>query len=418
MPGNKTVCIIGNGGAAIEAINALRQNSYDGDIHLISNSMWPAYNPMLTTYYASGKIDFAAMFPFGYDMDFYNQNDVKLHLGSPVIKLDTQTKTVASASGCQWHYDKCLVSTGASPFLPPIEGINNKKVYAMRTVEDALRMKEALKGSPQKALVVGASMVGIKVVELLYNAGAQVCLADMAPCLFPLAAHKECACILEDRLAQKDIRLRFNAGIEKIQEESGKLLAYFSDGKDPEEADIIAVCIGVRPNLGFVDKTQIEIDRGIVVDDHMLTSDPDVYAAGDVAQGTNLLTGKKQIIGLWPNARYQGRTAGRNIAGSPDTYSGTIPHNITHFMHMVFSGFGDLTGGTRTQTQSENGGYIQLAWDKEKLMGVNMLDRSCANIGIVKNAFEKSLVSGTPFKTEDLCRYQMMGRLLLSRLSR
>ncbi len=373
---------------------------------------------MLTTYYASGKIDFAAMFPFGYDMDFYSRNEVKVHVGSPVVKLDTKTKTVDTASGCQWHYDKCLIATGASPFLPPIEGINHQKVYAMRTVEDALRMKQALKESPKKALVVGASMVGIKVVELLYNTGAEVCLADMAPCLFPLAAHKDCACILEDRLVHKGIRLRFNAGIEKIREDNGKLFAHLSDGNEPEEADIIAVCIGVRPNLGFVDKSQIEIDRGVVVDDHMRTSDPDVYAAGDVAQGTNLLTGKKQIIGLWPNARYQGRTAGRNMAGCEDTYSGTIPHNITHFMHMVFSGFGDLTGGTRSETRSEKDGYVRLVWDEGKLMGVNMLDCSCANIGVVKNAFEKSLVTGAPFEADELCSYQMMGRLLLSRLSR
>ena len=190
MAENKSMCIIGNGGAGIEAIKALRQNKFAGDIHLISDSMWPAYNPMLTTYYVSGKIDFAAMFPYGYDMDFYNRYDVKLHLGSPAEKLDAAAKTVSTASGCTWQYDKCLIATGASVFLPPIEGIKNKKVFAMRTVEDALKMKEALKQSPKKALVVGASMVGIKIVELLYDAGVEICLADMAPAHLPLSSRQ------------------------------------------------------------------------------------------------------------------------------------------------------------------------------------------------------------------------------------
>ncbi len=414
MPENKTMCILGNGGAAIEAVKALRQSDFTGDIHMISDSIWPAYNPMLTTYYVSGKIDFSAMFPFGYDRDFYTRHEVKLHLGSPAVKLDTKTKTVNSATGCTWHYDKCLVATGASPFLPPIEGIKNKNVYAMRTVEDALKLKDTLKQSPKKGLVIGASMVGIKIVELLYNAGLEVCLADMAPCLFPLAAHKECACIIEERLVSKGIKLRFGAGIEKILEASGRLSGYFSDGEPPEEADIVVVCIGVRPNLGFIDKQQIELDRGIVVDEHMRSSNPDVYAAGDVAQGTNLLTGKKQIIGLWPNARYQGRTAGRNMAGREDTYSGTIPHNITHFMHMVFSGLGDLASGTRTETEQRNGGYVQKAWDDERLVGVNMLDNSCADIGIIKSALEKSLVTGNPADFRDLCSTRQRNDLLIS----
>lgn len=418
MPKNEKICIIGNGGAAVEAVKALRENQYEGEIHLVSDSAQPAYNPMLTTYYVSGKIEFEAMFPYGCNMDLYEQYDVTLHLGSPVAGLDTKTKAVSTASGAVYPYDKCLVATGASPFLPPIEGMDRERVYTMRTVEDAQKLKEALEKKPGKALVIGASMVGIKVVELLYDAGAEVCLADMAPCLFPLAAHQECACVIENRLTDKGIRLRFGAGIEKILEADGKLSGYFSDGKPPEEADLIAVCIGVRPNLGFIDREQIEIDRGILVDDHMRTSDPDVYAAGDVAQGMNLLTGKKQIIGLWPNARYQGRTAGRNMAGAEDVYSGAIPHNITHFMHMVFSGFGDLTSGTRTETEERNGGYVQRAWNGSNLVGVNMLDSSCAQIGIIKSAVEKGLQTGTPAEFEQLCSTKLRDKLLLEHFKR
>lgn len=403
MSNESTMCIIGNGCAAIEAIKALRENDHAGQIHLMTNRIWPSYNPMLTTYYIAGKIEFADLFPFGYNLDFYKQYDVKLHFGSPVVELDAENKFIRNEAGCKLEYDKCLVATGAKPFLPRIEGITNSRVYTLRTVEDALCLRKALQDSPKKALVVGASMVGIKVVELLYNAGLEVCLADQASHLFPLAAHPECAMIIENRLVEKGIKLRFDAAIQQIEESSQGLRAYFSESNNPEEADFIVICIGVHPSLSFINLDQIRVDKGILVDDQMRASNPDLFAAGDVAQGTNLLTGEKEIIGLWANARYQGRTAGRNMAGREDYYRGNIPHNMTHFMDMIFSGLGDLRNGTREEILRGANSYIHIVWNGEHLVGVNMLDRSCAGIGIIKNALEKSLITNTHIDVNGLC---------------
>jgi 3-phenylpropionate/trans-cinnamate dioxygenase ferredoxin reductase subunit len=407
------MCIVGNGCAAIEAIRALRENDFAGQIHLISNSIWPSYNPMLTTYYVAGKIDFADLFPFGYNMSFYQQYDVKLHFGSPVVELDAENKVIRNEAGCKLEYDKCLVATGARPVLPHIAGINNSRVYTMRTVEDALSLRKALQDSPKKALVVGASMVGIKVVELLYNAGLEVCLADQAANLFPLAAHPECAKIIENRLVKKGIKLRLNVALQGIEENSQGLRACFSESDNPEEADLIVLCIGVRPNLSFINLDQIKVDNGILVDDQMRTSNPDLFAAGDVAQGTNLLTGEQQIIGLWANARFQGRTAGRNMAGREDFYRGNIPHNITHFMDMTFSGLGDLNG-TREEILRDEDSYTHLIWNGEQLVGVNMLGPSCSGIGIIKNALEKSLINNTHIDFDGLCSNKLQVNILSS----
>lgn len=408
----KGMCIIGNGSAAVEAIKALRENNYAGDINLISDSMWPSYNPMLTTYYVSGKIEFGDMFPFGYNMDFYKENNVKLHLGSPVVELDADKKTVITENGLKFEFDKCLIATGASPFMPPIKGINLKNVFAMRTVEDALKLKDALKKSPKKAVVVGASMVGIKVVELLKDAGLKVTLADQAPCMFPLAAHEECAHLIQQVLIDKGIDLKFGAAITGIEEIEKGLSVSF--GEDVVEADLVVICIGVRPNLKFVNRNQITVDRGIVVDDSMRTNNEDIYAAGDVSQGTNILTGEKQIIGLWTNARYQGRTAGRNMAGVKDTFKGNIPHNITHFMDMIFTGLGDLQHGDRHETRQTKDSYVHLVWNQEKLVGVNMLGDSCSNIGIIKNALEKRLISDSFLDSTCLCSNNLRDNLLIN----
>ncbi|KUO75849.1 MAG: hypothetical protein APF81_05300 [Desulfosporosinus sp. BRH_c37] len=414
----RTMCIIGNGCAAIEAIKALRENDYAGQIHLMTNSIWPSYNPMLTTYYVAGKIDFENLFPLGNNMDFYQQYDVELHLGSPVVELDAENKIIRNEAGYKLEYDKCLVATGSSPFLPSIEGITNNRVYTLRTVEDAQCLRKALQDSPKKALVVGASMIGIKVVELLYNAGLEVCLADQATHLFPLAAHPECAKIIENRLVEKCIKLRFGAALQGIEESSQGLCAHFSESDDPEEADLIVICIGVRPNLSFINMDQIKVDKGILVDDQLRTSNPDLFAAGDVAQGTNLMTGEKEIIGLLPNARYQGRIAGRNMAGREEFYRGNIPHNITHFMDMVFTGLGDLRNGSREEILRDTDSYIHMAWNGKHLVGVNMLGPSCAGIGIIKNALEKSLMTNTYIDDDGLCSNKLQANLLFRHFSK
>ncbi len=405
-------CIIGNGAAAIEAVRAMRENGFAGEIHLFSNSMWPAYNPMLTTYYVAGKIDFANLFPFGYNMEFYKEHDVQMHAGSPVVELDTENGTVLNAAGVKIEYDSCLVAAGASPVLPPLKGIKSRNVFAMRTVEDALALKEKLKSNPKKAIVIGASMVGIKVVELLKDKGVDVCMADMAPHIFSLAAHPDCSDIIEERVRGKGVRLRFCSAIQAIEESAQGLRAYFDDG-EYEEADMLVMCIGVRACCGFLDKERVKMERGILVDDTMRTNVPGLFAAGDVAQGTNLLTGKKQVIGLWGNARYQGRTAGRNMAGREDTYAGNIPHNITHFLDMVFAGFGVLNGGTREEILKTDSSYVHLVWEEERLVGINLLDR-CEEAGIIKSALQKSLIAGTPLNEQKLCWNKLLDSIYLN----
>jgi 3-phenylpropionate/trans-cinnamate dioxygenase ferredoxin reductase subunit len=366
---------------------------------------------MLTTYYVSGKIEFNGMFPFGYDGTFYREHRVKLYMGSAVTNLDTAKKSITLANGDTLQYDSCLIATGASPLMPRIQGINSPKVFAMRSVEDAIKLKEALKRKPKKAVVVGASMVGIKVVELLIDAGLQVCLADLASCLFPLAAHEECANIIEKTLTSRGVELKFGAGIEGIEETENGVRALF--GKESAvDADLVVMCIGVRANISFINRDQIEIDRGILVDDQMRTSCPDVYAAGDVSQGSNILTKKKQIIGLWTNARYQGRTAGKNMAGIPDTYRGNIPHNITHFMDMVFTGLGDPHGGDKHKSMTNSRAYTQLTFNNQQLVGVNMLGESCSSIGIIKTALEKKLINNEILDEDMLCSQNLKKNLL------
>ncbi len=386
----KSMVIVGNGCAGAECIKALRQSGYRGKIHLLTDSRWSIYNPMLTSYYVAGNIDFEGLFPYGADQEFYLKHDVDVSPASPVVALDTEKKVIYSKSGLEIKYDQCLVATGATPVLPPIEGIGSDRIYTLRTVEDAIRLKEAMVKMPKKALVIGASMVGVKVMELFYKTGIEVCLADLAEHIFPLSAHPECARVIEERLEQKGIKLRFGAGIERVEETACGIKAYFKDSAEGEEADLLVMCIGVKTNTGFIDRKQVAIDRGILVDEHMRTSVPGLYAAGDVAQGKNLLSGESEMIGLWSNARSQGRTAGRNMAGENESFRGNISHNITHFMGMDFVGIGNVNDHDRMDKKYDGKTYIQLFWKDGLLAGANFLD-SYTGSGVVKNALVKGL---------------------------
>ena len=386
----KSMVIVGNGCAGAECIKALRQSGYRGEIHLLTDSRWPISNPMLTTYYVAGKIGFEGLFPYGAGQEFYLKHGVDLYPESVVVALDAKQKVAHAKSGLEIRYDQCLVATGATPVLPLIEGIGSDRVYTLRTVEDAIRLKEAMTQAPKKVLLIGASMVGIKVMELFYKAGVEVCLADLAEHIFPLSAHPECARIVEERLEQRGIHLRFGAGIEKVEETSRGVRAYFKGGTESEEADLLVMCIGVKANTGFIDRKQVAIDRGILVDEHMRTSIPGLYAAGDVAQGKNLLSGESEMIGLWSNARSQGRTAGRNMAGENESFRGNIPHNITHFMGMDFVGIGTVNDHDRMEKKYDGKTYLLLFWKDGLLAGANFLDNYTGS-GVVKNALMKGL---------------------------
>jgi NAD(P)H-nitrite reductase large subunit len=387
---SEDIVIVGNGCAGAECIKALRESGYNGKIHLFTDSRWPISNPMLTTYYVAGEIGFDGLFPYGAGREFYLKYGVDTHTESPVVALDAKQKVLRTKSGLELKYNKCLIATGAAPFLPPVEGMGSNRIYAMRTVEDAIRLKEAMTKKPRKSLVIGASMVGIKVVELFYKAGMEVCLVDLAEHIFPLAAHSECARVIEGRLAQKGIKLRLGAEIEKVEETIQGVRAYFKDSPESEEADLLVMCIGVRPNIGFIDRKQVAVDTGILVDGYMRTSTPGLYAAGDVAQGKNLLSGGSQIIGSWNNARYQGRTAGRNMAGGNEFSPGNIPHHITRFIGMDFVGIGDVNGQDRMEKRFDGKRYIQLFWKNGLLIGANFLD-SYTESGPIKNALIKGL---------------------------
>ncbi len=376
--------IVGFGAAGYHALKGLRAVGCDARVEVYTETDLPPYNPMLTTYYVKGRLDYEGLFPFGEMEQLKKELDFTC-LPPGRAAVDAGAMTIRAADGTVRSYDKMLLATGARAFVPPVGKLPENRVYSMRTVSDAVRLKRILgTDALRRVLVVGASMVGIKIVELLTERGIQVVFSDLAEHIFPTAAYETTSERIEAGLTGRGILLRFGKKVTDAWEENGRAEICFSDGSR-ETVDAVVECIGTRTAVDCILAGQVEIDRGIVVDDHMRTSVPGIYAAGDCCQGRDLSIESTRLIGLWANAVCQGETAGKNMAGEDISYPGNILHNITHFMDMDFVSFGDISlPGERRVFVDDKDRYAEATISEGRVSCVNLLNLF-KNSGAVKN---------------------------------
>ena len=392
----KRNAIIGFGCAGYSALAGMRKAGFPGEIHIFTESAEPPANPMLTTYYVSGRIERDGMFPFGSLESIADEYGAVIHAGKKVTALEPGTKTVILEDGTRESFDKVLLATGAVPVRPDTGTDAPQRTFTMRSVRDADLLKEKLDaGGIRSAAVIGGSMVGVKVVELLRSRNIPVCLISRSRHIFSATAYEEVAAEMERRIGRKGVSLELGSGLAKITETDGGVRTVLSDGREIE-ADILVLCIGTNADIGLVRDTGILTRRGIVVEDDMQTSVPGVYAAGDCCEGRNVSTGDSGIIGLWANAAYQGETAGRAMAGEKAAFTGNAPHNITHFMGMDFISIGDVRaeGETRRFGSPEDPTYIRATVRDGRIVCVNILDEYRVS-GIIRNYMLHVLSGGT-----------------------
>lgn len=379
----ENIAILGFGCAGYHCAKTLRAHGFQGNIHIFSDTDLPPYNPMLTTYFAGHRLPWDGLFPFGSLSGIASSLRLTLHTNSAVERLDCQGRTVRLASAEVFSFDAVLISTGARAFVPPLPELPPKNVYVMRTPADALALREHLdRGDIRQAVVVGASMVGIKAAELFQRAGCRCIMADLAPSLFPLAAVPEVARELARRVEEKGVELKLGVGLSAIRDTGQGLNVLL--GEECIPADAVVLAIGTRPNLDFLDETGPRVDRGVLVNERMETSIPGVYAAGDCASGCDIQSGRHQIIGLWANAGCQGTAAAEAMLSLPVAYPGTLPHNITHFMDMDFIGFGDVHAQGEVIRYRSSDFFLYAVRREGKLALVNIIDNHIIS-GVIKS---------------------------------
>ncbi len=386
------IAILGFGGAGYSAAKAIRQQDKAAVIDVYADTDLAPSNPMLTTYYVKGAIPYEAMFPFG-DLETIKKDlNLNFHANTPAIGLDPETKTVKLSDGSEVQYDKILISTGASAVTPPIPGLDLPGVFKMRTVEDAVQLKEMLdSGKISSGLVIGASWVGIKVVEDFAMRNIPCTLVDGAKWMFFVAAFEETAKRAQKDLEDKGIKVSCSQMLSHIEkEENGQLTAVMQNGQR-FTADTVAVCIGVRMNVGFLKDSGIAMNRGIIVDKHMRTNYEGIYAAGDCCEAIDIQSGTHRNIGVWFNAGKQGQVAGYNMTGKAVEFDANVLVNLAHYLDYDFLSVGDVGACKDTDQvyEYENDRYyIRGVRDENEIKCINMIGSADSN-GVVKNAFIK-----------------------------
>ena len=382
---DRPVVVLGFGAAAVSAICSLRECGYDGPLTVVTNAGPEPYSPVLTSYYAGGRIGQEQCFPWK-DVDFSDLIDDLLFQQTPV-SVDFAAHEVELVDGRRVGYSKLLVATGAHPVAPGFPELGAYRPHALRTMEDADRLYEALVRKPHaRVLVSGTSMVGLKVVEACLDRKADVTMLGRSPHILRVSAHPAVAERFEQLLEERGVTFRLSQAVERVEDESdaSSYVVRFSNG-DEEEFDEVVLAQGVKPNLEFMDSGSVEMGDGLVVDSFMRTSVPDVFAAGDVAQALDLSSGKKRVIGLWQNAVQQGRCAGAAIAAElagrvpMRRYPGSIPSNTIYVQDVLFASAGSVAESegriieTITSPQSTSVFAYERKGSKDQLVGFNVL---------------------------------------------
>ena len=235
-----------------------------------------------------------------------------------------EAKDLRTGAVSEYGYDKLVIATGASPFVPPVQGLDLKNVFVMRTPDDAIGLREAVEsGEIKRAVVAGGGFIGLEVAENLAAKGVKTTVIDFAPHVLPNFLDPELSEYVENRMADEGIMPVTGVSLEGA-EGSGKVEKVLTS-KRGYKADALVLAIGIRPNTGFLEGSGIEMFKGtILTDRYMRTNVPDVYAAGDCAMVTNRQTGKPAWSPMGSTANITGRLLASGIAGKKIAYPGVL----------------------------------------------------------------------------------------------
>lgn len=321
------VVVVGGVAGGASAAARLRRLDESAEIIMFERGEYISFANCGLPYYIGGEITDRAALTLQTPQSFHSRFHVDVRINSEVTAIDPKAKQVTVRSKDRGEYtesyDKLILSPGAAPIRPPMEGADNERVFTLRNIPDTYKIRGYVEEQhPKSAVVVGGGYIGVEMAENLKNAGVDVTIVELADhVIAPL--DYDMACDVHRYLKEKGVGLILQNGVQSIQEEGGALRLTLSDGEI--DTDLVIMAVGVRPDTALAKEAGLELNRrgAIVVDEHMLTSDPDIYAVGDAVEVTDFVTGEKAYIPLAGPANKQGRIAADNICGIPTTYKNT-----------------------------------------------------------------------------------------------
>lgn len=389
--------IIGNSVGAIGAVEAIRSAGNDGSIAVVSDEPYHVYSrprisELLTKHADAVAITYRPM-------DFYQVNGVTPILGDLATSVDSQKKTVRLADKKTLEYGSLLLATGSRAAKPPIPGIDLQGIHYFTTFAEAERLAGDI-GGVSDAVVIGAGLIGLQAAEALAKIGVRVTVVEMLDRPLALAVDEHASALIRSRFEQNGVQFRLSSRVSEIMGDSlGRVSGVtLSDGSGLD-CGILVVAAGVTPRTELAESADINTKRGIVIDNLMRTSADDIYAAGDVAEGGDLLLGGHRVLPIWPNAYLQGRTAGLTMTGRKAPYAGGVAMNAAHFFDyaVVSAGVTDQSQDVTNliEVNERTGYYRRIVVKDDMPIGMVMTGDAVDRAGLVLSLIRNKVNAGS-----------------------
>jgi NAD(P)H-nitrite reductase large subunit len=333
--------IIGSGVAGIAAIEAIRSVDPAAEITMVGDDPHGFYSRPGLAYYLSGELHDKALYPrTAEDYRKLNFNFVR----GQVKKIDRQQHFLEMDNKVHIPYDKLLIAVGAQAILMETPGASLEGVLKLDHMEDAKRiLKSARRG--RAAVVVGGGITALELVEGLVSRGMKVHYLLRGDRYWSNVLDEQESQIIEQRLKDEGVKLHYHAEVKEVIGKNNRVTGVQLVDGQALKCEVVAYAIGIRPRLDLAKQAGLDIERGILVNEYLQTNDPDIFAAGDVAQVYDPRSGRSVIDSLWGPAREQGYAAGLNMVGQRKEYVKPVPFNVTRLAGITTTIIGNVGRG-------------------------------------------------------------------------
>ena len=377
--------VIGNGVAGATAAENIRKQDKEGNITMVTDEDFPFYYRVRLNEYISGDITEQGLIVKG--EQWYKDQHIDLKLNTRIVGADSREKVIITENNRRLSYDSLLIATGSHSFVPPIKGSEKSGVFALRSIRDA-RDISAWANDIEEVVLIGGGLLGLEAGNALLKLGKKVMVVEFFPRLLPRQLDVEGAKRLQVIMEEMGFSFRLDARTEEITGDD-RVDGVLLEGGETLSAEMVIVSAGVRPNLELTEPLGVDYDKGIKVDGHLRTNQPDIYAAGDVAEF------KGMPYGIWPAAMEQGKIAGINMAGGDIVYEGTTMANTLKVVGVDLASAGNIDAENEFEfrTVTDEKVYKKVVIENDQIIGCIMFGDTKGFNKITKAMSEKQDVS-------------------------
>jgi NAD(P)H-nitrite reductase large subunit len=366
--------IVGAGTAGWNAITAIREIDR-GDSEIVLVSAESPYSRMVLPYYLSQEIGESHVVTAGADR--LEQLKVETLFGRRAAGLNPNDNKLILDGDEEVAYDDLLIATGSSPVRAPVPGAGGAGVHSFWTLEEAREVAAGLRPGA-RVVMIGAGFISFTILNALIKRGAELTIIEIEPRILPRMVDDAGAELISKWLTDRGVDILAPAEVAAIEDAPGGKVIKLKKGPDIE-ADLVIMATGIKTNLEWLDGSGIEVNQGVVVNDHLRSSDSNVYAAGDVAEGPDRVTGEKAVHAIEPTAMEHGRVVGANMAGEDRAYEGSLLMNIVDVLDLEIASFGNWEDGeaeTIQALQTDRPAYRKYLFRGGRLTGAIILGKS------------------------------------------